>query len=287
MVPLRRPSVRTRESASSRLSTLGPKRKNKNICRRLATAEWIAAYALTEAEAGSDALNARTKAVLNPEGTHYLLNGTKCWITNAGFANLFVTFAKVDGDKFSCFLIEREFPGVSTGQEEHKMGIQGSSTRTLILENARVPRENLLGEIGKGHKIAFNILNIGRFKLGASVLEAIRWAENEAIRYAKQRVQFGKPIITFGAIQHKLAEMAVRVYCAESMVYRTAGMIDGALRCLDQESLSAPADALKMIEEYAVECSIIKGCQHRNSRLCGRRECSGIWWQWVQPGISD
>jgi alkylation response protein AidB-like acyl-CoA dehydrogenase len=236
----------------------GTEAQKQQYLPKLATAEWIAAYALTEAEAGSDALNARTKAVLNPEGTHYLLNGTKCWITNAGFANLFVTFAKVDGDKFSCFLIEREFPGVSTGQEEQKMGIQGSSTRTLILENAQVPRENLLGEIGKGHKIAFNILNIGRFKLGASVLEAIRWAENEAIRYAKQRVQFGKPIITFGAIQHKLAEMAVRVYCAESMVYRTAGMLDGAMRCVDPESLSATADALKMIEEYAVECSIIK-----------------------------
>ncbi len=236
----------------------GTEAQKQKYLPKLATAEWIAAYALTEAEAGSDALNARTKAVLNPEETHYLLNGTKCWITNAGFANLFVTFAKVDGDKFSCFLIERDFLGVSTGQEEHKMGIQGSSTRSLILENAQVPRENLLGEIGKGHKIAFNILNIGRFKLGASVLEAIRWAENEAIRYAKQRVQFGKPIISFGAIQHKLAEMAVRVYCAESMVYRTAGMIDGAMRCVDQERLSAPADALRMIEEYAVECSIIK-----------------------------
>ena len=138
------------------------------------------------------------------------------------------------------------------------MGIRGSSTGTLILENARVPRENLLGEIGKGHKIAFNILNFGRFKLGASVVEAIRWAENEAIGYAKRRVQFGKPIIEFGAIQHKLAEMAVRVYSAESMVYRTAGMIDGAMRCLDQASLSAPADTLKMMEEYAVECSVIK-----------------------------
>lgn len=225
---------------------------------KLATAEWIAAYALTEAEAGSDALNARTTAVLSSDGTYYLLNGTKCWITNAGFANLFVTFAKVDGDKFSCFLIEREFPGVSTGQEEHKMGIQGSSTRTLLLENARIPRENLLGEIGQGHKIAFRILNIGRFKLGASVLAAIRWAENEAIQYAKQRIQFGKPIISFGAIQHKLSEMAVKVYCAESMVYRTAGMIDGALQYLEQENLITPADALKMIEEFAVECSIIK-----------------------------
>lgn len=256
-------SFATTFSAHTGIGTLplvyfGTETQKRKYLPKLATAEWIAAYALTEAEAGSDALNCRTKAVLNPEGTHYLLNGTKCWITNAGFAKLFVTFAKVDGDKFSCFLIEREFPGVSIGQEEHKMGIQGSSTRTLILEDALVPLENLLGEIGKGHKIAFNILNFGRFKLGASVLEAIRWAENEAIQYAKQRVQFGKTIISFGAIQHKLAEMAVKVYCAESMVYRTAGMIDSALHTLEQESRSAPADALKMIEEYAVECSIIK-----------------------------
>jgi alkylation response protein AidB-like acyl-CoA dehydrogenase len=256
-------SFATTFSAHTGIGTLplvyfGTEAQKQKYLPKLARAEWIAAYALTEAEAGSDALNARTKAVLNPEGTHYLLNGAKCWITNAGFANLFVTFAKVDGDKFSCFLIERGFPGVSTGQEEHKMGIQGSSTRTLILENARIPRENLLGEIGKGHKIAFNILNIGRLKLGASVLEAIRWAENEAIRYAKQRVQFGKPIITFGAIQHKLAEMAVKIHCAESMVYRTAGMIDHAMHWIEPESSSASADALRMIEEYSVECSIVK-----------------------------
>ena len=236
----------------------GTEAQKQKYLPRLATAEWIAAYALTEADSGSDALSAKARAVLSPDANYYLLNGTKVWITNAGFANLFVTFAKIGGEKFTCFLVERDFPGVSTGHEEHKMGIQGSSTRTLILENARVPVENVLGEIGMGHKIAFSILNFGRFKLGASVVEAIRWAENEAIRYAKQRIQFEKPIIEFGAIQHKLAEMAVRIYCAESMVYRTAGMIDTAMHHMGHASPHGSADILKVLEDYAVECSIIK-----------------------------
>jgi alkylation response protein AidB-like acyl-CoA dehydrogenase len=225
---------------------------------KLASGKWIAAYALTEAESGSDALNARTKAVLSTDAKYYILNGTKMFITNAGFAQVFITFAKVDGDKFTGFIIERSFPGVSIGPEEHKMGIRGSSTCTLILENAMVPVENVLGEIGSGHKIAFNILNFGRFKLGASVVAGIRYVADEAIGYAKRRQQFGKPIIQFGAIQHKLAEMAVRIFCAETMVYRTVGMIDTSLRSIDKASPSAASETLKALEDYAVECSIIK-----------------------------
>jgi len=171
---------------------------------------------------------------------------------------VFITFGKVDGEKFTGFIVERDFPGVSTGPEEHKMGIRGSSTRTLILENAMVPVENVLGEIGSGHKIAFNVLNFGRFKLGASAVAGVRYVTNEAIHYAKGRQQFGKPIIEFGAIQHKLAEMAIQIFCAESMVYRTVGMIDTAMRSIDKTSRSAAADTLKALEDYVVECSIIK-----------------------------
>ena len=236
----------------------GNERQKAKYLPKLASAEWIAAYALTEAESGSDALSARTKAVLSPDGKHYSLDGTKMWITNAAFAHVFITFAKVDGEKFTCFIVERDFPGVSTGPEEHKMGIRGSSTRTLILENAMVPVENVLGEIGSGHKIAFNVLNFGRFKLGASVVAGVRYVTNEAIHYAKGRQQFGKPIIEFGAIQHKLAEMAIQIFCAESMVYRTVGMIDTAMRSIDKSSRSAAADTLKALEDYVVECSIIK-----------------------------
>lgn len=236
----------------------GNEQQKSKYLPKLATAEWVAAYALTEAESGSDALNAKTKAVLSPDGAHYVLNGTKMFITNAGFAHVFITFAKVDGEKFTGFIVERGFSGVTIGPEEHKMGIRGSSTCTLILENALVPVENVLGEIGSGHKIAFNILNFGRFKLGASVVAGIRYTTNEAIRYAKGRQQFGKPIIEFGAIQHKLAEMAVRIFSAESMVYRTVGMIDAAMRSIDKTSPDAAGETLKALEDYAVECSIIK-----------------------------
>ncbi len=236
----------------------GTEQQKAKYLPKLATAEWIAAYALTEAESGSDALNAKTKAVLSPDGRHYVLNGTKMFITNAGFAQVFITFAKVDGEKFTGLIVERGFSGVTVGPEEHKMGIRGSSTCTLILENALVPVENVLGEIGSGHKIAFSILNFGRFKLGASVVAGIRYTTNEAIRYAKGREQFGKPIIEFGAIQHKLAEMAVRIFCAESMVYRTVGMIDASMRSIDKSGPNAASETLKALEDYAVECSIIK-----------------------------
>ena len=236
----------------------GDEQQKAKYLPKLATAEWIAAYALTEAESGSDALNAKTKAVLSPDGKHYILNGTKLFITNAGFAHVFVTFAKVDGEKFTCFIVERDSPGVSTGHEEHKMGIRGSSTRALILDNAVVPVENVLGDIGNGHKIAFSVLNFGRFKLGASAVMGVRYVTNQAIQYAKGRRQFSKPIIEFGAIQHKLAEMAVQVFSAESMVYRTVGMIDLAMNSIDKSSPTAASDTLRALEDYVVECSIVK-----------------------------
>ncbi|HQR39122.1 MAG TPA: acyl-CoA dehydrogenase family protein [Blastocatellia bacterium] len=222
---------------------------------RLATAELPAAYCLTEPGSGSDALAARTKAVLNAEGTHYVLNGEKMWITNAGFAQVFIVFAKVDGQHFTGFIVERGFPGVSVAPEEHKMGLQASSTCAVRLNDAMVPVENVLGEIGKGHKIAFDILNIGRFKLGASSAGGAKYALRSATQYAKERKQFGVPIASFGLIQHKLAEIAIRTYAAESMVYRTAGMIDTLLGTIDKSDSTA---VLQSIEEYAVECSTIK-----------------------------
>jgi len=233
----------------------GNEEQKKKYLPKFVTAELISAYALSEAGSGSDALAAKTTAVLSPDGKEYILNGTKMWITNAGFADVFITFAKVDGDKFSCFIIEKGFPGVSTGAEEKKMGIRGSSTRVLILEDARVPAENLLGEIGKGHQIAFNILNIGRFKLGAAAIGGAINCIHHTVKYANERHQFGKPIGSFGAIQHKLAQMAVLTYVGESMVYRTAGLLDAALSRVNIEN---PKEALKAIEEYAIECASIK-----------------------------
>src|SRR5262245_39731470 len=178
----------------------------------LCKAEKISAYALSEAGSGSDALAAKTAATRNPDGTHWILNGEKMWISNAAFADMFITFAKVDGNQFSCFIIEKDYPGVSTGAEEHKMGLWGSSTRTLILDSAKVPMDNVIGEIGKGHHVAFNILNIGRAKLGAGAVGGGKTALNDAIAYSKQRIAFNKPIASFGAIKHKLAEMAVRIW---------------------------------------------------------------------------
>lgn len=222
---------------------------------KLATAEIIGAYALTEPDSGSDALGAKTKATLSPDGKHYILDGTKMWITNAGFAHLFTVFAKVDGEKekFSAFLVERDYEGVSTGAEERKMGIKSSSTRMLILDKVKVPVENLLGEVGQGAKIAFNILNTGRFKLGAGAVGGAKAALEIATKYAQQRKQFGVPIASFGLMQEKLAEIALRTYAVESVVYRTAGLIDDAIG--DEHD---GAKRLKCIEEYAVECSIIK-----------------------------
>ncbi len=219
---------------------------------RIATGEIVAAYALTEAGSGSDALAAKASARLSEDGTHYVLNGEKMWISNAGFADIFVVFAKIDGHKFSGFVVERG-EGVSTGAEEHKMGIKGSSTRALILSNVKVPVENLLGEVGKGAKIAFNILNIGRFKLGASCVGGMKLIMHDAVRYANERHQFGKPISSFGAMKHKLAEMGIHTWVGEAMTYRIVGLIESAIGDATQ-----PAAKLQAIEEYAAECSIIK-----------------------------
>ena len=184
---------------------------------------------LSESTSGSDAMNSRTRAVLSPDGKHYVLNGEKMWITNAHFADLFTIFAKIDGEKFTAFLVEKDFPGFSVGAEEKKMGIRGSSTAPLILNDCKVPVENVLGEIGKGHIIAFNILNVGRFKLGASCVGGSRTSLQHAIAYAKERKAFGKSIADFGLIREKLAQMAAWLYACESMVYRTVGMMDTAL----------------------------------------------------------
>jgi alkylation response protein AidB-like acyl-CoA dehydrogenase len=230
----------------------GTEAAKKKYLPRIASGELVTAYALTESGSGSDALAAKATARLSEDGTHYVLNGEKMWITNGGFADVFVVFAKVDGDKFTGFVVERQ-EGLTNGAEEHKMGIKGSSTTALVLSDVKAPVENLLGEVGKGHKIAFNILNIGRFKLGAMCGGGMKLMLSEAVRYANERHQFGKSISSFGAIKQKLSEMAVRAWVGESMIYRTLGMIDTAI------SDTSSADAkLRAIEEYAAECSIIK-----------------------------
>jgi alkylation response protein AidB-like acyl-CoA dehydrogenase len=237
----------------------GTEAQKQRYLPKLATGEWLAAYALTEPQAGSDALAARTRAVLEPGGGTYRLTGTKQFITNAGFADLFTVFAKVDGEKFTAFLVERTTPGVSTGPEEHKLGIRGSSTRQLILEDAPVPADRVLGEIGRGHKIAFNILNIGRFKLGAGAVGAAKDCLRIALAYAAERHQHGRAIASFGMIQRKLADMATRIYVADSMSYRTAGLMDDAAAAIDK---TAPDVARQLVteavEEYTIEASILK-----------------------------
>jgi alkylation response protein AidB-like acyl-CoA dehydrogenase len=225
---------------------------------KLASGEWVGAYALSESSSGSDALNCRTRADLSPDGKHYVLNGEKMWITNASFADLYVVFAKIGGEKFSAFIVERTFPGFSVGAEEKKLGIRGSSTCPLILNDCKVPVENLLGEIGKGHVIAFNILNIGRFKLGAGCVGGARTSLQKALSYAKQRKAFGKTLVEFGLIREKLADIATGIYVGECLAYRTVGMIDEALRDIDKHSPDAATQIRKGIEEYAVECSILK-----------------------------
>src|SRR6202051_4396031 len=236
----------------------GTEEQKQKYLPRLATGEIVRAYAWSEATSGSDALNCRARAVLSPDGKHYLLNGEKMWITNAGFADLFTVFAKIDGEKFSAFLVEKDFPGFSHGAEEHKMGIRGSSTCPVILNDCKVPVENLLGEIGKGHIIAFNILNIGRFKLGAMCVGGARVSIESAVAYAKQRKAFGKTIGDFGLVREKIANMATLIYVGESLVYRTVGMMDALLSEIDTSSPDASKQQRKAIEEYAVECSILK-----------------------------
>jgi alkylation response protein AidB-like acyl-CoA dehydrogenase len=233
----------------------GTDEQKKKYLPALATGEKFAAYALTEPGSGSDALGAKTVAKLSEDGKYYLLTGEKQWITNSAFADVFVVYAKVDGDKFTAFIVEREFPGVSTGPEEKKMGIKGSSTRTLILEEARVPVENVLGEIGKGHLIAFNILNIGRYKLGAGCMGSSKRAIEISAKYANERTQFKTPIAKFPLIQEKLATMAAKTYALESAIYRTAGLFEKGLAHLDN---AEGAEAAKAIAEYALECSITK-----------------------------
>src|SRR5213592_4986089 len=236
----------------------GTEEQKQKYLPRLAAGEIVGAYALSEASSGSDAMNCRTRATLSPDGKHYILNGEKMWITNAGFADLFTVFAKVDGEKFSAFLVEKDFPGFSIGAEEHKMGIRGSSTCPIILNDCKVPAENVLGEIGKGHVIAFNILNVGRFKLGAMCVGGARVALENSVAYAKQRKAFGKVIADFGLVREKLANMASLIYVGESLVYRTVGMMDMALNEIDKSGVDAAKETRKAIEEYAVECSIIK-----------------------------
>ncbi|MER3498350.1 MAG: acyl-CoA dehydrogenase [Chitinophagaceae bacterium] len=234
-----------------------PEQKQKYL-PRLVSGEWTGAYGLTEPNSGSDALSAKTTARLSDDGKYYLLNGQKCWITNGGFADVYTVFAKIDGDKFTGFIVERGTEGFTQGPEEHKMGIKGSSTVQLYFQDAKVPVENVLGEIGKGHRIAFNILNIGRLKLCAAAVGGSRRSLTDTVQYAKTREQFKQPIANFGAIKHKLAEMAIRIYTAESALYRTACWIDEK----EKELLSAGKPfneaLLGAAEEYAIECAILK-----------------------------
>lgn len=233
----------------------GTEEQKKKYLPKLATGEWLGAYCLSEPQAGSDALASRTRAELSPDGRQWILNGQKMWITNGGFADVYTVFAKVDGEKFSAFIVERGAPGFSIGAEENKMGIRGSSTVPLFFENARIPKENLLHEIGRGHIVAFNTLNAGRHALGVSCLGGSKKALEESSKYAKERVAFGKPIASFGLIQAKLGEMTIRIYALESMIYRTAGTIDLAVAAPGGDKVK---QAMQALEEYAVESSISK-----------------------------
>ena len=231
--------------------------KNKYL-PGLATGKIKAAYCLTEPDSGSDALAAKTKAVLSAVGTHYLLTGQKMWITNAGFADLLTVFAKIDGELFTAFIVDAHAEGITMGDEETKLGIKGSSTRQIFFENVKVPKENLLGEIGKGHKIAFNVLNIGRYKLCAMVMGGSKRVTTIAINYANERHQFGVPISSFGAIKHKMAEMAIKSFAAESSTYRTSELIRTKIVELMENGASKAEAKLKAAEEYNIECAILK-----------------------------
>src|SRR5580692_4752365 len=240
------------------LLLFGTEAQKEKYLPKLATAEMIAAYCLSEPQAGSDALAARTRADLSEDGKHYILNGQKMWITNGGFADLYTVFAKVGGEKFTAFLVERAWPGVKPGAEEKKMGIKGSSTTAVFLDNVKVPVENVLGEIGRGHIIAFNILNIGRLKLGPFAQGGCRADLADSIQYAKERKAFGKSISEFGMIQHKIAEMALRMFASESMTYRVVGAIEAQLAGFSWDAPDAGSIMLKAVEEFATECSFIK-----------------------------
>jgi alkylation response protein AidB-like acyl-CoA dehydrogenase len=235
----------------------GTEDQKKKYLPKLATGEWIGAYCLSEPQAGSDSQNSLTRAELNAEGTHYVLNGQKMWITNGGFADLYIVFAKIDGEKFTAFIIERTFPGCKPGNEEHKMGIHGSSTTPIFLENCKVPKENLLHEIGRGHIVAFNILNAGRFTLGASGVGGAKHVLLSAAKYARERKAFGKSIGEFGLMKEKLAEMAIQIFAVESMVYRSAGNMDSAMAAASGSG-DKTKNTMKVLEEYAIESSISK-----------------------------
>lgn len=242
--------------------------QKKRFLPRLASGEWVAAYALSESSSGSDAMNIRTQAKLSTDGKQYLLNGEKMWISNAGIANLFTVFAKIDGEQFAAFLIEAGTAGLTVGPEEHKLGIRGSSTCPLALTDCRVPAENLLGEAGKGHRIAFNILNVGRYKLGAAAIGGAKYAFRSGLRYATERIAFSKPIASFGLVQQMIADGAAGIYAGESLVYRVIGAIDASLSEIDTSSASTTEEIQKRIEEYAVECSIVKvWCSEMLERL--------------------
>ena len=234
----------------------GTDEQKKKYLPLLATGEKLAAYCLSEPQAGSDAQNSRTRAVLSPDGHSWILNGQKMWITNGGFADVYIVFAKVDGEKFSCFIVERAYPGFSTGAEEKKMGLKGSSTTAIFFENCVVPKENLLHDIGRGHIVAFNILNAGRFSLGAYCTGGAKGTLETASKYAKERFAFGKPIGDFGLIREKLAEMAIRIFAVESMIYRSAGLMDRAIAAGDGADKSR--QSMLAFEEYAIESSISK-----------------------------
>jgi len=235
----------------------GTEEQKKKYLPKLASGEYIGAYCLSEPQAGSDAQNLLTRAELNPEGTHYILNGQKMWITNGGFADLYIVFAKVDGEKLTAFIVERAFPGCKPGNEEHKMGIHGSSTTPVFLENCRVPKENVLHEIGRGHIVAFNVLNAGRFTLGASCVGGSKYVLMTASKYSKERKAFGKQIGDFGMIKEKLAEMAIQIFAVESMVYRSAGYMEAAMHAAADSGNKTQA-TMKALEEYAIESSIAK-----------------------------
>ena len=233
----------------------GTEAQKQKYLPKLATGELIGAYCLSEPQAGSDAQNSLARAELNSEGTHYVLNGQKMWITNGGFADLYIVFAKIDGEKFSAFIVERSYPGCKPGNEEHKMGIHGSSTTPVFLENCKVPKENLLHEIGRGHIVAFNILNAGRFTLGASCVGGAKHVLLTASKYTKERKAFGKQIGDFGLMKEKLAEMAIQIFAVESMVYRSAGNIEAMMSAATGDKV---AHSMKVLEEYAIESSIAK-----------------------------
>ncbi len=236
----------------------GTEEQKQKYLPKLASGEWIGAYALTEAGSGSDALAAKTRAVLSADGKHYILNGEKMFITNGAWADVITVFAKIDGEHFTGFIVEKTFPGVSHGKEEQKMGIKGSSTTTIVLQDAKIPVENVLGEIGKGHKIAFNVLNIGRWKLGAACVGGCKRILEYSVKYVKERKQFGQPLADFELIQNMVADMVTRIYVTESMMYRYAGTLDDAIATIPKDDPEHDKKILKMIEEYAIEASICK-----------------------------